>query len=113
MKIYHNPRCTKSRQTLKLIQDADVEPQIIEYLDTPPSVAELKRICKLLGIAPQSLIRRKEAKELGFVATELSHDEAISAMVENPKLIERPIVVSGDKAVLGRPPENVAELLRR
>ena len=113
MKIYHNPRCSKSRQTLKLIQDAGVEPEVVEYLNSPPSRKELDAILKLLGMEPKDLMRKGEAifKEFGLGSKELSRQEAIKVMVENPKLIERPIVVRGKKAVLGRPPENVNELL--
>ena len=111
--IYHNPRCTKSRQTLQLIRDTGVEPTIVEYLDNPPTVEELDGLVKKLGIEPADLFRRKEAlfKELGLVGKELSRNEALQTLAENPKLIERPLVVKGRKAVLGRPPENVNELL--
>lgn len=113
MKIYHNPRCGKSRQTLALIREAGVEPEIVEYLKTPPSRAELDRLLKLLDMQPQELMRKGEKvyKELGLGRRTLTRKEAIDVMVENPILIERPIVVEGDRAVLGRPPENVNELL--
>ncbi len=113
MKIYHNPRCSKSRQTLKLIQDAGVEPEIVEYLNSPPTEKELDEILTMLGIEPDALMRKGEAiyKELGLATKKLSREEAITVMVENPKLIERPIVVKGKQAVVGRPPENVNELL--
>lgn len=113
MKIYHNPRCGKSRQTLALIEDAGIEPEIIEYLKTPPTAEELDAILKKLKLEPQQLMRKGEAiyKELKLAERELSRDEAIAVMLEHPKLIERPIVVQGRKAVLGRPPENVKELL--
>lgn len=112
MKIYHNPRCTKSRQTLQLILDAGVEPEVIEYLKDVPSEAELKELVSMLGIKPYDLLRRGEAdfKE-SFKGKDLSDDEWIAAMVKYPKLIERPIVVKQKKAVLGRPPENVKTLL--
>jgi arsenate reductase (glutaredoxin) len=112
MKIYHNPRCGKSRQTLQLIREKDVEPEIVEYLVNPPTEQELRRILKLLNMKPYDLIRRGEAifKE-NFKGKNLSDDEWIKVMVENPKLIERPIVIDGDKAILGRPPENVEQLL--
>ena len=111
MKIYHNPRCSKSRQGLKILQDAGKEVEIVEYLKTPPTVDELKDIVKKLGIPAEKLIRKNEAifKE-NFKDKSFSDDEWIKIMVENPKLIERPIVV-GDRAVLGRPPENIRELL--
>lgn len=112
MKIYHNPRCTKSRQTLELIRTAGIEPEIIEYLNDVPSEAELKELIALLGIKPYDLLRRGEADfKDHFKGKELSDDEWISAMVKYPKLIERPIVVKQKKAVLGRPPENVKTLL--
>lgn len=111
--IYHNPRCSKSRQTLQLIRDAGVEPEVVEYLKTPPSVEELDAILKKLKIEPIDLMRRKEAafKELGLANRELSRDAALAVLAGNPVLIERPIVVKGAKAVIGRPPENAQELL--
>ena len=112
MKIYHNPRCRKSRETLQNIQDAGVEPEVIEYLKDVPTESELKELVGMLGIKPYDLLRRGEAdfKE-NFKGKNLSDDEWISAMVKYPKLIERPIVVKQKKAVLGRPPENVKTLL--
>ncbi len=113
MKIYHNPRCSKSRQALALIQEAGIEPEIVEYLQTPPTVEELDKILKLLKCEPQDVMRRGEAvyRELGLKDRSLSRGEAIELMVEHPKLIERPIIVKGRRAVIGRPPENVRELL--
>ena len=113
MKIYHNPRCSKSRQTLELIRQAGVEPEIVLYLESPPTEAELDEVLILLDLQPQDLMRKGEAcyKELGLKGKEMSRDEAVRIMVENPKLIERPIVIAGDRAVLGRPPENVQSLL--
>lgn len=113
MKIYHNPRCGKSRQTLALIKDAGIEPEVIEYLKTPPTAEELDAILKKLKMEPQDLMRKGEAiyKELKLADQDLTRDEAIAVMLEHPKLIERPIVVQGRKAILGRPPENVNELL--
>ena len=113
MKIYHNPRCGKSRQTLKLIQDAGVEPEVVEYLKAPPSEKELDQLLKQLGLEPQELMRKKEQvyQELDLSNRQLTRSQAIKIMVENPILIERPIVVKGDKAVLGRPPENVNDLI--
>jgi len=112
MKILHNPRCSKSRETLKLIEDAGKEVEVIEYLNDTPSVSELKSIIIKLGIKPLDLVRKGEDvfKE-NFKDKTLSDDEWVVAMVENPKLIERPIVVSGKQAVLGRPPQNVLNLL--
>jgi arsenate reductase len=111
--IYHNPRCSKSRETLELIRGKGIEPKIVEYLKTPPSAKELKSLVARLGIAPRDLIRKKEApyKDLGLDDPKLSDDALIKAMVENPVLIERPIVVKGDKAALGRPPEAVLKIL--
>ena len=112
--IYHNPRCAKSRQTLQLLREHGVEPEIVEYLKRPPSVTKLKRLLKLLGLSPRELMRRKEKtyKELGLDDPSLSNEELIRTMVEHPILIERPIVVKDDRAaVLGRPPENVLDLL--
>ncbi|HZP09327.1 arsenate reductase (glutaredoxin) [Methyloceanibacter sp.] len=111
--IYHNPRCSKSRQTLALLEARGVEPNVVDYLKDPPSAAELKAILKKLGMRPRDLIRRGEARyaELGLEDRALSDDELISLMVANPILIERPIVISGKKAAIGRPPENVLEIL--
>lgn len=111
--IYHNPRCSKSRQTLALLKDKGIEPEIVEYLKTPPSAAELKAILGLLGIAPRDLMRKGEAayKARGLGDASKSDDELIAAMVAEPILIERPIVLSGGKARLGRPPEQVLEIV--
>lgn len=111
MKIYHNPRCSKSRAGLKLIQEAGKDVEIIEYLKTPPTEQELKKILHMLGMNPLNLIRKNEAifKD-HFKGKELSDDEWIRIMAENPKLIERPIVVEGNKAVLGRPTEKIEDL---
>ena len=112
MKIFHNPRCRKSRETLQIIQDKNVEPEIVLYLEEKLSKAQMKKILKQLGMKAEQLLRKGEPvfKEK-YKGKELSEDQWIDAMIENPKLIERPIVISGDKAVLGRPPENVLELL--
>ncbi len=112
MKIYHNPRCSKSRQTLQIINEAGVEPEIIEYLNDVPSKEELKSVIELLGIKPYDLLRRGEAdfKE-NYKGKDLTDEQWVEAMIKYPKLIERPIVVKGKKAVLGRPPENVKDLL--
>jgi arsenate reductase (glutaredoxin) len=111
--IYHNPRCSKSRQTLQLIRESGVEPNVVEYLKTPPSVEEFTSILDKLGLEPAALMRRKETvfNELSLADRVLTRDEAIAVLVENPVLIERPIVVKGRKAVIGRPPENVNKLL--
>lgn len=110
--IYHNPRCSKSRQTLELLKKNDVEPEVVEYLKTPPNAAELKDILEKLGFSADQLMRKKEDvyKELGLAGIN-NEDELITAMVNNPKLIERPIVICGDKAAIGRPPEAVLDIL--
>ncbi|MEN8247616.1 MAG: arsenate reductase (glutaredoxin) [Bacteroidota bacterium] len=112
MKFYHNPRCSKSRQTLNIVREAGIEPEIVEYLKTPVSEEELKEIVAKLDVPLTALIRKGEAvyKEK-YKGKDLSDEEWIKAMVANPKMIERPIAVVGDKAVLGRPPENVSKLL--
>ena len=112
MKIYHNPRCRKSRETLAIIEEKGASPEIIEYLKTPPSKQELQTILSKLGIQASQLVRKGEAiyKE-NFKGKDISEAEWLDILVEYPKLIERPIVVEGNKAVIGRPPENVLELL--
>ena len=112
MKIYHNPRCRKSRETLQILREAGIEPEIVEYLTTPPTAPELRDLVDKLGIAPSQLIRKQEKiYKDNFKGKELSEEEWLAAMTQYPKLIERPIVVAGDKAVLGRPPEAVKTLL--
>ena len=110
-KIYHNPRCRKSRETLQLLEENNILPEIILYLKDVPSEKELTEVIKLLEISPEALVRKGEKvyKEF-FKGKSLSNKEWIKAMVENPTLIERPIVVHNNKAKLGRPPENVLEL---
>lgn len=112
IRIFHNPRCRKSRETLQLIQESGELVEIVEYLETVPTEEELAEIIELLGIKPEQLLRRGEAifKEQ-FKGKELTDKEWIKAMIQNPKLIERPIVIKGNKAVIGRPPENVKSLL--
>ena len=109
--IYHNPRCSKSRATLALIEDKGITPTVIAYLDTPPSVAELKEILRLLGKTPRQLLRHDEAEEFGLNNPALSEEELLLGMVAHPIVIERPIVVAKGKAILGRPPENVLEII--
>ncbi len=113
VKIYHNPRCGKSRQTLQLIQEQGIEPEIIEYLKTPPSVQELDDILQKLGMEPRELMRKKEAeyKANNLDDAALDRQALIQAMVNNPILIERPIVIAGGKAAVGRPPEAVLAIL--
>ncbi|MAD97327.1 MAG: arsenate reductase (glutaredoxin) [Flavobacteriaceae bacterium] len=108
IKIYHNPRCRKSREGLAILESKEIEFEVVKYLDNPLSFDELSDIISKLGIAPIALVRKNEAiwKE-NFKGKELRDSEVIQAMVDYPKLIERPIVVNQDKAVLGRPPENI------
>lgn len=111
--IYHNPRCSKSRQTLELLRSQGHEPNIIEYLKTPPGKSELTRVLALLGLGPRELMRNKETeyKDNGLDATDLSDDQLLDAMIEHPVLIERPIVLANGKAAIGRPPENVLDII--
>jgi arsenate reductase len=112
--IYHNPRCSKSRATLALLEGKGVQPRIIEYLEAPPTAAQLAAIVKKLGLEPEQLVRKgEEVYKRKYAGKTLSAAQWIEAMVRDPILIERPIVVSGDRAVIGRPPENVEPLLRR
>ncbi|MFN2362184.1 MAG: arsenate reductase (glutaredoxin) [Marinobacter sp.] len=112
-RIFHNPRCSKSRQTLELLRQQGVEPDIIRYLETPPTEQILEHILETLDIAPRELMRtgEKEYKELGLDDPELDRITLVKAMVATPKLIERPIVIKGNKVALGRPPENVLNIL--
>ena len=112
--IYHNPRCRKSRETLKLIEDSGIPFQIVEYLKEPLDATELRSLTDMLGIEASALVRKNEAiwKEQ-YRGKELSEAEVLKAMETHPKLMERPVVVLGDRAVLGRPPENVLELLKQ
>lgn len=111
--LYHNPRCSKSRETLAILREHHIEPVIIEYLETPPSQQELKKIVKLLDMDPRELMRKKESayKTEKLDNPTLTDDQLIAAMAKNPILIERPIVIAGNKAVIGRPPENVLEII--
>jgi len=111
--IYHNPRCSKSRQTLQLLEEKGVDIEVVEYLKTPPTAAQIKALLGMLGFEPRELMRRKETeyKEQGLADESLTNQQLIDAMVETPKLIERPIVVNGDKAAIGRPPESVLDIL--
>ena len=110
--IYHNPHCSKSRQALQLLRERQVEPDIVEYLETPPSARELGALLDMLGLEPRELMRRKEAeyRELGLEDPRLTRAELIRAMIEHPKLIERPVVVKDGVAALGRPPERILDL---
>ena len=112
--IYHNPKCAKSRATLALLEAHGIEPVVIEYLKTPPSATELAGLVEMLGIDPRALLRTKEPeyKQAGLADPKLSDAAILKAMIKFPKLIERPIVVAGRKAALGRPPENVLKILK-
>lgn len=112
-RIFHNPRCSKSRQTMQLLEQHNITPEVVEYLKTPPTKEELEKILKMLKIEPRELMRTKEKeyKELGLADQSLSRNELIEAMVEHPKLIERPIVITDGKAAIGRPPEKVLEII--
>ena len=111
--IYHNPRCSKSRKTLELLRSKGIEPFIVEYLKDPPTRKKLKEILAMLNLEPRQLIRNTESiyKEKGLDDPSLDREQLVSAMVENPVLIERPIVISKGKAVIGRPPENVLGII--
>lgn len=111
VRIYHNPRCSTSRKTLALLRDKGVEPEIVEYLKTPYTAAQLRQLLAQLGIPASALVRKKEAAAAGIDPASLSEDALIRAMAEHPIVVERPIVVSGGKAALGRPPEKVLEIL--
>ncbi|MCM8854990.1 MAG: arsenate reductase (glutaredoxin) [Candidatus Thiodiazotropha sp.] len=113
IEIYHNTRCSKSRQTLQLLQENGIKPDVVEYLKTPPDKETLKHILDLLGLEPRELMRKKENeyKEQQLDNPQLSRDQLIEAMIAHPKLIERPIVIKDGKAVLGRPPEKILDIL--
>jgi arsenate reductase len=113
VKIYHNPRCSKSRQTMAILQEKGIEPEVVEYLENPPSKQELEEILLMLDISPRDLMRRKEKiyKELELDDESLTDDALITVMVAHPQLIERPIVIKDGKAVLGRPPQKVIDIL--
>ncbi|MDP9199787.1 MAG: arsenate reductase (glutaredoxin) [Pseudomonadota bacterium] len=114
LKIYHNPKCSKSRAALALLQERGLTPRIVEYLQAPPAAAELQAIIAMLGIRPEQLIRKgEEIYKARYAGESLSDDQWIAAMVADPILIERPIVVWGHRAVIGRPPETVLALLRK
>jgi arsenate reductase len=111
--LYHNPRCSKSRGALELLEARGLAPTVVRYLETPPSIEQLRELLGKLGIAPRSLLRsgEDEYKALNLADAGLSDEQLIIAMVTHPKLIERPILVAGDRAVIGRPPEKILELL--
>lgn len=110
--IYHNPRCSKSRKTLALLQERGIEPTIVEYLKNPPDKRELEMVMRKLGMKPEQIVRRGESSfKEHFAGKSLSDDEWLNALAKHPILIERPIVVRGERAVIGRPPENVLDLV--
>ncbi len=109
--IYHNPRCTKSRETLALLEKKGFKPRVVEYLKTPPTAFELKNIARMLGLSVRELVRKTEAVDAGIDPVEMEEKALIAAMVRNPIVIERPIVVNNGKAAIGRPPENVLNIL--
>lgn len=111
--IWHNPRCSKSREALKVLEENNCEAEVVKYLETNPDESEIKTILKMLGITPRELMRTKEAiyKELNL-KEETNDEKLIAAMAENPKLIERPVLIKGDSAIIGRPTESIAEFLK-
>jgi len=111
--LYHNPRCSKSRSALELLESRGLTPTVVRYLDTPLTAAELKALLGKLGIAPRQLLRsgEDEYRELGLADDSLGDDQLIEAMASHPRLIERPILVAGERAVVGRPPEKILEIL--
>ena len=111
VRIYHNPRCNTSRKTLALLRDKGVEPEIVEYLKTPYTAAQLKKLLSQLGMPAKALVRKKEAAAAGIDPATMSEAALIDAMVENPIIVERPIVVAEGRAALGRPPEKVLSVL--
>ncbi len=111
--LYHNPRCSKSRSALELLQERGIEPQVVRYLDTPPDAATLRTLVRKLGIRPRELLRtgEEEYRSLGLADESVGDDAIIEAMAAHPRLIERPILMRDERAVIGRPPERVLELL--
>ena len=111
--IYHNPRCSKSRATLELIENNGINPEVILYLDSPPDAVTLKSLTSMLGCTISDIIRKGEAiyKELNLANAPLNEEQLIQTVVDNPKLLERPIVVNNGKAIIGRPPENVLNII--
>lgn len=112
--LYHNPRCSKSREALELLQARGIEPTVVRYLDTPPDAAALRQLLRQLGLPARELLRRKEEEylALGLDDPKLDDEALIAAMVAHPKLIERPIAIQGRRAIIGRPPEKILELLK-
>lgn len=113
IRLYHNPRCSKSREALQLLQDAGAEIEVIEYLKQVPSIEELERLLSLLGMMPRELMRQREEEYEALYLDDitLEHAQLVAALHNNPRLIERPIAIKGERAVIGRPPEKVLTLL--
>lgn len=111
--LYHNPRCSKSRAALQLLEERGLQPTVVHYLDNPPSAAQLRDVLNKLGLPPRQLLRsgEDEYRQLNLADQALGDDALIEAMVAHPRLIERPILITADRAVIGRPPENILELL--
>jgi arsenate reductase len=111
--IYHNPGCSKSRETLQILQHSNIEPEIIHYLENPPSALELKRIIQMLGVSAWDLVRRSEQvyKDASLDEDSMSDDDIIDAICKYPALLQRPIVICADKAIIGRPPTLVLEII--
>lgn len=112
-KIYHNPKCSKCRQTMELLNEKGIDADVVEYLNTPPNKTELIEILAMLGLQPRELMRQHESeyKENNLADDKLSRDQLIDAMIQFPKLIERPIVINNGKAAIGRPPERILDIL--
>lgn len=113
IKIFHNPRCTKSRLTLQLLKDKGIDPEVVLYLENPPSKDDVNSILDILGVEPRDIMRKQEAeyKDNNLGDASLSKDDLVNAIVTNPKVLERPIVVNNGKAAIGRPPENILEII--
>ena len=113
VQIFYNPKCSKCRLTMDILNDKGVQPSVVEYLNAPPSSAELNEVLDLLGLEPRELMRKHEApyKENNLDSPDLNRVQLIQAMIDNPILIERPIIIKGNKATIGRPPEKVLEIL--
>lgn len=111
--VYHNPRCSKSRQTVALLRERGIEPELVEYLKEPPAAETLAHLATLLGVEPREMMRHGEAeyRELGLDDPDLERTALLQAIADHPRLLERPIVVNGDRAAIGRPPERVLEIL--
>jgi len=113
VRIFHNPRCSKCRLTMDILNDKGVDTTVVEYLNTPPTSTELDEVLKLLGLEPRDLMRKHETpyKENNLDNPDLNREQLIQAMIDNPILIERPIIINGNKATIGRPPEKVLDIL--